>query len=54
MIILAGSSIGAQLGAMTTHRVRNRSLRLVFGCLVMVAIAMIVWDVIRLVRPVGG
>jgi len=44
MTILIGSSIGSQLGALTTHRLRNRSLRLMFGGLVIATVAMILWD----------
>src|SRR6201999_2529008 len=39
--ILIGSSIGSQLGALTTHRLQNRVLRLLFGGLVVATVAMI-------------
>jgi len=44
MTILIGSSVGSQLGALTTHHVRNRVLRLLFGGLVIATIGMILWD----------
>lgn len=50
MAILIGSSIGAQLGALTTHYLPNRILRLLFAFLVAATVAMIIWDLIRLVR----
>jgi len=46
MTILIGSSIGSQLGALTTHHLRNRVLRLLFGGLVIATVAMIMWDLI--------
>jgi uncharacterized membrane protein YfcA len=42
--ILIGSSIGSQLGALTTTRVRNRSLRLAFALLVGATVVFIVAD----------
>ncbi|MDQ2798619.1 MAG: sulfite exporter TauE/SafE family protein, partial [Armatimonadota bacterium] len=50
MAILIGSSIGAQLGALTTHYLPNRVLRLLFAILVATTVAIIGWDLIRLVR----
>ncbi len=50
MVILVGSSIGSQLGAMTTHRLMNRHLRLIFGMLVLFTVVIIAWDLSRLVR----
>jgi uncharacterized membrane protein YfcA len=47
MTILIGSSIGSQLGALTTHHLPNRVLRVFFGCLVAGAVGMIVWDLGR-------
>jgi len=44
MTILIGSSIGSQLGALTTHHLPNRILRLIFGCLVAATVVMILWD----------
>jgi len=43
---LIGSSIGSQLGALTTNRLKNRVLRLLFGGLVIATVAMILWDLI--------
>ncbi len=50
MSILIGSSIGAQLGALTTHYVANRILRLLFAILVAATICMILWDLSRILR----
>ncbi|BDI34046.1 UPF0721 transmembrane protein [Capsulimonas corticalis] len=50
MAILIGSSIGAQLGALTTHYLANRVLRLLFAILVAGTVIMIGWDLLRLVR----
>ena len=47
MAILVGSSIGSQLGALTTHFLPNRVLRLLFAGLVAVTVAMIAWDLLR-------
>jgi hypothetical protein len=47
MSILVGSSIGSQLGALTTHRLPNRVLRLAFAGLVSLTVVMIVWDLVR-------
>ena len=44
LTILAGSSIGSQLGAMTTNILPNRYLRAAFLGLLVVGIAMIGWD----------
>jgi len=46
MAILIGSSIGSQLGALTTHRLPNRVLRLLFGGLVAVTVLLILWDLV--------
>lgn len=48
MAILIGSSIGSQLGALTTHYLPNRTLRLIFAFLVLVTVAMIAWDMVKL------
>jgi uncharacterized membrane protein YfcA len=50
LAILVGSSVGSQLGAVTTHRLRNRTLRLIFAVLVAAATVMIAWDLSRLLR----
>lgn len=44
MAILIGSSVGSQLGALTTHYLPNRVLRLSFGVLVAATVVMIVFD----------
>lgn len=44
MAILIGSSIGCQLGALTTHYLPNRVLRLAFSALVAATVVMISWD----------
>ncbi len=50
MAILIGSSVGSQLGALTTHYLRNRILRLIFAVLVGATVVMIVWDLARLLH----
>ena len=50
MAILIGSSVGSQLGAMTTNRLPNRVLRLLFAGLVAATVIMIGWDLVRLLR----
>jgi uncharacterized protein len=49
MVILVGSSLGSQLGALTTHYLPNRVLRLIFVGLVLFAILLIGWNLARLV-----
>lgn len=44
MAILIGSSIGSQLGALTTHLLPNRVLRLIFAVLVAGTVVLIAWD----------
>jgi uncharacterized membrane protein YfcA len=50
MAILIGSSIGSQLGALTTHYLPNRVLRLAFSCLVAGTAVMIAWNMAGLLR----
>jgi len=50
LAILVGSSVGSQLGALTTHYLPNRILRLCFAILVAATVVMIAWDMARLVR----
>ena len=50
MAILIGSSIGSQLGALTTHFLPNRVLRLIFGIVVAATVALIGWDLAHLLR----
>ncbi|MGO8671046.1 MAG: sulfite exporter TauE/SafE family protein [Capsulimonadaceae bacterium] len=50
MSILIGSSIGAQLGALTTYYLPNRILRLLFAILVAATVVMIVRDLTGLLR----
>lgn len=45
--ILIGSSIGSQLGALTTHHVSNRILRLLFAGLIAVTVGLILWDLVK-------
>lgn len=47
LAILAGSSIGSQLGARTTARVSNQVLRVSFAALLLVTVAVIGADVVR-------
>ena len=49
MTLLIGSSLGAQLGAVTTNRVTNRILRLAFACLVSLSAMAILYQLARLV-----
>ena len=44
MAILVGSSVGTQIGALTTHYLPNRSLRLILLLLVLFVIGMIAWN----------
>jgi uncharacterized protein len=48
MVILIGSSLGTQLGALTTHYLPNRYLRLILMLLVLVVIGMVCWNLGRL------
>ncbi len=50
LAILVGSSVGAQMGALTTYYLPNRVLRLLFAVLVGFTVLMISWDLLRLVR----
>jgi len=50
LAILVGSSVGAQMGALTTYYLPNRILRLLFAVLVAVTVLMIAWDLLRLAR----
>jgi len=50
LAILIGSSVGAQLGALTTHYVANRTLRLLFAILVAATVIMIAVDLLRILR----
>ncbi len=47
MAILVGSSIGSQLGALTTHYLPNRVLRGLFSALVAATVVMVAWDLAR-------
>jgi uncharacterized membrane protein YfcA len=49
--ILIGSSVGSQLGALTTHYLPNRILRLIFAMLVAGTVVMIAWDLLGILRP---
>ena len=48
MAILIGSSVGSQLGALTTHYLPNRVLRLLFAVLLSATSAMIAWNLLKL------
>ncbi len=50
MTILIGSSIGSQLGALTTYFLPNRILRLIFAGLVAATVVMICWDLVHLLN----
>ena len=50
MAILIGSSIGTQFGALTTHYLPNRYLRLILLVLVLIVLGMIAWNLRRLLR----
>lgn len=49
MAILIGSSIGAQLGALTTHYLPNRKLRLIFAGLVACTVLVIICDLGKMI-----
>jgi uncharacterized membrane protein YfcA len=48
LAVLVGSSIGSQLGALTTHYLPNRVLRLLFALLVGATALMTAWNLARL------
>jgi uncharacterized membrane protein YfcA len=48
LVILIGSSIGTQLGALTTHYLPNRYLRLILLILICVVIVIIGWNLAHL------
>ncbi|HVM96182.1 MAG TPA: sulfite exporter TauE/SafE family protein [Candidatus Acidoferrales bacterium] len=48
MAILVGSSVGSQLGALTTHYLPNRVLRFVFAVLVSATVLLIASDLARI------
>jgi uncharacterized membrane protein YfcA len=50
MVILAGSSLGTQLGAITTHTLPNRSLRFILMLLIVAVIAVVGWNLSGLLR----
>lgn len=50
MAILIGSSVGSQLGALTTNRLPNRVLRLLFAALVAATALLIGGDLVGLLR----
>lgn len=50
MLLLVGSSVGSQLGALTTHYLPNRYLRLILLLLILVVIALIGWNLFRLLH----
>ena len=50
LAILIGSSVGAQLGALTTYYLPNRVLRVLFAVLAAGTVALIVRDLLRLTR----
>lgn len=54
MAILVGSSLGSQLGAITTHRLPNRWLRMLFAVLVAVTVVMIAQNLLALLRGTTG
>lgn len=51
MALLVGSSVGSQLGALTTHVLSNRTLRLLFAVLVGATVVMIAVDLGRTLLP---
>lgn len=54
MAILVGSSIGSQFGAITTHYLPNRMLRMIFAILVGSTVLLILWDLSHLLGWIGG
>jgi uncharacterized membrane protein YfcA len=49
MMVLVGSSVGTQFGALTTHYLPNRRLRLILMFLILLVIAVIAWNLARAV-----
>lgn len=54
MAILIGSSVGSQLGALTTNVLPNRVLRQLFAILVAATVGMIIWDFVGLLQGKAG
>jgi uncharacterized membrane protein YfcA len=50
MVLLVGSSIGAQFGAIFTHRLKARTLRRIFAIVVLLTVLAVTWDLIASVR----
>jgi uncharacterized membrane protein YfcA len=50
LVLLAGSSIGAQFGALFTHRLRATTLRRVFALVVLVTVVAVLWDLAASLR----
>jgi uncharacterized membrane protein YfcA len=49
LVLLAGSSIAAQFGALFTHRLGARTLRRVFAVVVLVTVVAVTWDLVAAV-----
>jgi uncharacterized membrane protein YfcA len=50
LTLLVGSSVGAQLGALTTHSLPNRTIRLAFAFLVAIVAVGMIWQTARLLH----
>jgi uncharacterized membrane protein YfcA len=50
MVLLIGASIGAQFGAIFTHRLRARTLRRIFAIVVLLTVVAVTWDLLASVR----
>jgi uncharacterized membrane protein YfcA len=46
LVLLAGSSIGAQFGALVTHRLPPDTLRRVFALVVLLTVVAVSWDLV--------
>ncbi len=47
MLLICGSSLGVQVGAAICHRIRDRGVQKYFALVVLLAIALIAWNMIR-------
>lgn len=50
MVILIGSSVGSQIGAIVAYRLSNNRLRIFFAGFVLITSLFVVWDIIKLLR----
>jgi uncharacterized membrane protein YfcA len=50
MVLLIGTSVGAQLGALFTHSLAPATLRRIFAAVVLATVVAVVWDLVASVR----